>query len=60
LPALGLLSPGLGLLGPGLGLLNAGLASFNSDAGLDPGLESRQCGPNSAFYSTQNLSCPQY
>jgi hypothetical protein len=47
--------PGLGLLGPGLSLLDSSLTGFN----LNAGLESRQCGPDSAFYSTQNLSCPQ-
>jgi hypothetical protein len=52
----GLLGSGLGGFGvPGLGLLGSGLAGF----GLDAGLESRQWGPGSAFYSSQSLTCPQ-
>jgi hypothetical protein len=54
-PALGLLSPGLGLLGPGLNLLDSSLTGFNPNASLD----SRQCRPDSPFYSPQDLTCPQ-
>jgi hypothetical protein len=35
--------------------LGAGLAGLSMDAGL----ESRHWGPGSAFYSTENLTCPQ-
>jgi hypothetical protein len=49
-------SAGLGGFGvPGLGLLATGFAGI----ALDAGLESRPWGPDSPFYSTQNLTCPQ-
>jgi hypothetical protein len=56
LRGLSLLGTRLNAFGPlGINLLDSALANSSPD----PGVESPQCGPGPAFYSTGNLTCPR-